>query len=316
MKKQKELTPGEELLKQAVEECLEEDLSFVPPERELGRTHRFSESFDRSMGELLERTDSRKEQQIQSHFSVKFGNLAACVLILAVCGWIFAVLIRQNTEYGSSDNSAADTAEETIAEEEAASEKPAETAAAGAADEARETVEAAADKGSLETAEEESAAQEDGAAFSAGSGDAGAALKEEAAYCGRTVKLSARQEVPVTLSYVTTLVNCPVQDEDNPVLSLTIGNTGEEPLEYSNQYALEVRIEGGWYAVAELTAGTETQTAQWLPLEPGMAVDVELDLTSLNLDYEAGKYRLITYVNEEAISAEFTFSEIFKEMTW
>ena len=53
MKKPEKLTRGEELLAQALEECLDEDLSFVPPEREIARTHRFSERFAESMDRFL-----------------------------------------------------------------------------------------------------------------------------------------------------------------------------------------------------------------------------------------------------------------------
>lgn len=42
MKERESLLEGEKLLAQALDECLEEDLSFIPPERELARKHHFS----------------------------------------------------------------------------------------------------------------------------------------------------------------------------------------------------------------------------------------------------------------------------------
>ena len=41
-----------------------------------------------------------------------------------------------------------------------------------------------------------------------------------------------------------------------------------------------------------------------------MAVDEEIDLTAYQIDGKA-KYRLITYVGQELLGAEFTFEEIF-----
>ena len=38
-------TEGEELLTRVLDECLEEDLSFVPHEREIAGKHRFSPGF-------------------------------------------------------------------------------------------------------------------------------------------------------------------------------------------------------------------------------------------------------------------------------
>ena len=56
MKKQDEETAGnkdrDRLLARVLEECLDEDLSFVPPEREIARSHTFSESFEEKMVSL------------------------------------------------------------------------------------------------------------------------------------------------------------------------------------------------------------------------------------------------------------------------
>ena len=56
MKKQDEETAGnkdrDRLLARVLEECLDEDLSFVPPEREIARSHTFSESFEEKMDQL------------------------------------------------------------------------------------------------------------------------------------------------------------------------------------------------------------------------------------------------------------------------
>ena len=56
----------EELLVQVLEECLEEDLSFVPPEGEIARTHRFSREFEQRMQEILERGEYIPQEILSS----------------------------------------------------------------------------------------------------------------------------------------------------------------------------------------------------------------------------------------------------------
>lgn len=69
MKKQDEETVGnkdrDRLLARVLEECLDEDLSFVPPEREIARSHTFSESFEEKMDQLLNDGEEavRKEKE-------------------------------------------------------------------------------------------------------------------------------------------------------------------------------------------------------------------------------------------------------------
>ena len=82
MKKQDEETAGnkdrDRLLARVLEECLDEDLSFVPPEREIARSHTFSESFEEKMDQLLndgeEAVRKGKEREIRRHFSPRYGR--------------------------------------------------------------------------------------------------------------------------------------------------------------------------------------------------------------------------------------------------
>lgn len=292
MKRHETFSEGEKLLARVLDECLEEDLSFVPPEGEIARTHRFSERFGQAMEELLDRRDdAEREQRIRRHFSPGYGQWAACILIFCVCGWLFyqaGGLISSSDTAPAEMESAMEDAEEEFAE-------------TGAGD-------AAAPEETTDSAAEEA----DAGAF------AGDAKSEEPAddggqggrvYCGRTIYPSGQQEVPERLENVNTLVNCPVLDEENPVLFLTIGNTGEEDIVYRNRYELEVQFDGIWYQVPS-ESGEE---GQWLTLEAGMAVDEEIDLSGYPIDYEAGPYRFITYVGGELVSAEFTFGEAFTE---
>ena len=96
MKKQDEETAGnkdrDRLLARVLEECLDEDLSFVPPEREIARSHTFSESFEEKMDQLLndgeEAVRKGKEREIRRHFSPRYGQMAATVLIFLVAGFL------------------------------------------------------------------------------------------------------------------------------------------------------------------------------------------------------------------------------------
>ncbi|MBS6398011.1 MAG: hypothetical protein KH452_12850 [Clostridiales bacterium] len=294
MKKRETLSRGEELLAQVLEECLEEDLSFVPPEREIARSHHFSERFEQSMRKIMEDTTKNfKEQDIQKHFSPRYGQWAACVLVFCLCSGLFYYVIGPFADKEAPMESAATTEE--AADESAVTETPAmgtdTEILAESAPEEDALEEDTPEEGSLEAAAEEKEA-----------------VKEKT-YCGQTVYLAEQQEVPETLDYVTTLVNCPVLDEANPVLYLTIGNIGEEEVQYLDRYDLEVWIDDGWYQIPSEGNGE----SEWIPLEKGMAVDEEIDLSGYQIDYGAQQYRLITYVNEDLISAEFTFEEVFTE---
>lgn len=285
MKKRETLSKGEELLAQVLEECLEEDLSFVPPEREIARKHRFTERFETSMKAFMEQnSQNQKEQEIRKHFHPRYAHLAACVLVFCVCSWLFFRLADSFVEKGmsASDSAAADIAESVE-----------ESAPAESAESAPESVEAAS---------EEAAGADSGAL-------AGTTVQETKEYCGQIVRLAESQEVPENLEHVTTLVNCPVLDEDNPVLYLTIGNVGEETVKYLDRYELQVWLENGWYVIPSETTGDGT----WMELGAGMAVDEEINLSEYQMDFGAEQYRLIVQVDGERVSAEFTFEEVFSE---
>lgn len=288
MKEHEGFSKGEELLAQALEECLEEDLSFVPPEGEIARQHPFSKQFDQEMQAFLDEASAHlNRKKIKRHFSLRYGQLAACLLVFVLCGSLFYHLFRTSFDNTMTSDLAASMEEASEAVEETE---------AGSFDE----------EGSLDTDAGE-AVPEDAPAMGNGQETdetlAGGRTKE---YCGRTVYYAKQQDVPDMLDGVTTLVNCPVLDEEHMLLYLTIGNTGEEDLEYWNRYDLEVWLEDGWYRIPY----DGQSDGQWVTLEAGMAVDEEIDLTAYQIDGKAN-YRLLTYVGTELLSAEFTFEEIF-----
>lgn len=283
MKEHKERSKGEELLTQVLEECLEEDLSFVPPEGEIARTHRFSQEFEETMRKLLEELSKAYQKKIQRHFSPRFGQWAACILVFCACGWLF---YQVSGQIGGSRTT----------EEMADTAAPEEAASGEAFDAGDEGLEAAAEDAPASEEEPESALS-------------GGAALEGRTYCDRTVYPVPEQEVPEELGGVTTRVNCPVLEEDNPILMLTIGNTGEEDIRYQSPSELQVWLEDAWYLIP---VGPESE-GEWLMLEAGMAVDEEINLSVYQIDHEARQYRLVTHTEQGSVGAEFTFSEMFEK---
>ena len=73
-------TEGEELLTRVLDECLEEDLSFVPHEREIAGKHRFSPGFEEQMEAMMTEAEQKmQEKELKKHFHFQWGQLAACV---------------------------------------------------------------------------------------------------------------------------------------------------------------------------------------------------------------------------------------------
>ncbi len=278
MKEHNGFSAGEELLSQVLEECLEEDLSFVPPEGEIARGHRFSDNFEKKMQNIFDDSSSHiQKKKIQRHFLPSYRQAAACILVFVVCGGLFYYMIKDSVKSFTSFD------------EEASMEGIAE-------DSSEEVTAGAMDAGN-------GLAEEDNAAPASETESQNEQTKD---YCGKTVYLAKQQEVPDMLENITTLVNCPVLDEENTILYLTIGNTGEDDFQYWSQCELEVWLVDGWYRIPL----EQQEEGEWITLKAGMAVDEEVDLALYQIDCSA-KYRLVTYVGEELLGAEFTFEETF-----
>ena len=56
-------TEGEELLTRVLDECLEEDLSFVPHEREIAGKHRFSPGFEEQMEAMMTEAEQKMQEK-------------------------------------------------------------------------------------------------------------------------------------------------------------------------------------------------------------------------------------------------------------
>ena len=302
---------AEKLLTRVLEECLDEDLSFVPPEREIARSHRFSETFEEKMDQLLndgeEAVRKGKEKEIRRQFSPRYGQMAATVLIFLVAGFlVWNVKDLFHSEIASEsaktetamDTSAYDDAmlEESAAEDEEEVATTAESTEAAAQEEAADQADAGAKE--ISSLEEEWS-----------KGEINDPSQEGVSYCGKLIYPAVQQDVPEHLEEVTTLVNCPVQDEENTTMVLTIGNTSENAVHYLDGYDIEVQVGSTWYVIPH----KQYEQRIWKNLEGKMAIDMEINLSDFDIDYGAQEYRVIAYVDGQQVSAEFTFEEVFAE---
>ena len=277
----------EELLSEAFQACMEEQLSFIPPEREIARMHTFSGEFQEFMEELCRTKGKfRKREMTRREFVFGFNKLAACILLVLVAGGIFAggylISVRGLTgRDGAGEMAAAEEAADTAVQEETVQESTVSDSAAEEADES---------SGSVAGAQTE--------------------------FMGSMIPLAAEQEIPAGTEEIKTLVSSPVLDRDAESVKVTIGNLSEKTISYHTGMEIQVYLDGAWYVVPKKAAQTETPEEQVsgqeqaVELEAGMAQDEEIWLADYELDYEAEKYRVVVYVNEMPFGSEFWFETL------
>lgn len=300
-KKDKALDAKEELLKEALDACMEEQLSFIPPECEIARMHTFSQEFREYMEKLL-KTRGRPERRTihRKEFIYSFNRVAACILVLLVVAGAFAgglLLVSKSGSKSSTDMSApAEAPSEAEAEAPASEEGGAEQdTAAGGAEEPDEAL----------------------------AGDSGEALAPESVeYMGGRIFLADNQRLQEKTETVKTLVNSPVIARDAESIKVTIGNMDERPIYYYASMDLEVLIDGAWYLVPPKEKPTEEEERRLVSLEPGMAQDEEIFLDNYEFDYDAKMYRAVTYLDGLILCSQFRFEnpeedlEEALEQTW
>ena len=115
--------PKEELLAEALDACMEEQLSFIPPECEIARMHTFSQQFREYMEQLL-KTKGRPQRRSMNRkeFIYSFNRAAACILVLLTAAGIFAgglLLVSKSGSKSSMDMSSPAAEAPAAAEEEA-----------------------------------------------------------------------------------------------------------------------------------------------------------------------------------------------------
>lgn len=276
--RQREERQKEELLAGAFDDCMEEQLSFIPTEREIARMHSFSDEFTKKMEELC-RTQGRpqKREITKKEFVYSFNRIAACILIVLVAGGVFAggfFLMRKGAGKMEKTNIAQDMAQGPSETEEASGMEKGQSAEAA------------------EEIAEESAAPEE-------------------SYEKEDLLLSQEQDILFATDEVRTLVSSPVLARDADAVKVTIGNLGQNAVSYEPYLTLQVQMEGLWYDVPKKEdAPSDAQGAEAIVLDPGMARDEMLSFEGYRLDYEAEAYRAVVYIDGVPFASQFRFETI------
>ncbi len=280
-KKEQKEALQKELLAEAFNACMEEQMSFIPPEREIARMHTFSDEFQASMEELCRTKGKiRKQEATRREFVFGFNRIAACILLMLVVGGVCVggYLISERGIGGSSTGSTAEYSTEGSTEETVA--ESAEQAADTALPEEEQTDQTAA---------------------------------------GTDLAEAEEQMLPSESDGIRMLISSPVVDRDMETVKVTFGNLTEETVSYSRDLELQVCIDGVWYVVPKLHTEqeeAEEQDAQTQPgtaevkLEAGMAQDEEIQLSEYRLDYEAEKYRVVSRIDGRLFGSEFRFETL------
>lgn len=268
----------EELLTEVLQACMEEQLSFIPPEGEIARKHRFSGEFEQSMQEMCATRGRRQHRRISSReFTYGFNKIAACILVILVAGGILTGgYLALHRASGVDSTAQVETAAADMAEDTAVmAEESAEDSAADGGTGERET----------------------------------AKVPEQVSFAGQSIDLASEQEVSGETDTVKTLVSCPVLTRDAEEVKVTIGNMGEAAISYNANMELQVQVDGAWYVVPRRQEPVGQQDTT-VVLEPGMAQDEELSFADYALDYDAEQYRVLTYVDGVPYSAQFRFESV------
>lgn len=297
----------DELLKEALDACMEEQLSFIPPECEIVRMHTFSQEFREYMEKLLKTKGRPERRTLARHeFIYSFNKAAAGILVLLVIGGALAggtMLLSKSSKSSAPDMTASSEMNESA---EAPAEAPEE--GYGAYEEA-----------AVETDEAEE--PQEAPAGAAGEIE-GASAPESVEFMGGQIYLADNQRLREKTETVKTLVNSPVIARDAESVKVTIGNMDERPIYYYGAMDLEVLIGGAWYLVPPLEKLSEEEENRLVRLEPGMAQDEEIFLENYELDYDAEMYRAVTYLDGMILCSEFRFAnpeedlEDALEQTW
>ncbi|MCI8417549.1 MAG: hypothetical protein HFI33_08680 [Lachnospiraceae bacterium] len=296
-------SPQDQLLAEVLDACMEEQLSFVPPEREIGRMHKFSPEFRQRMEEILrsQKAPSGKKME-KREFIYGFNKLAACVLMLLIVGgmgYLGMHLLPSGSKNYEEEMSSGQMIEETAPTEAPAAEDGQKQESGMEMD--NEAISAEQDTRTGQNAGSEASGEE--------------GQIPDVLFMGQYLEAAPRQELPAESGMVKTLVNSPMIARDAQELLVTIGNMEEYPIRYYADMDLEVQIDDIWYLVKPLQEPAEEDRNRIVSLDPGMAQDETIDLTNYTLDYDAQAYRVVTYLDGMTLCAQFQFEteELFGE---
>ena len=276
-------TPQEKLLTSVLNACMEEQMSFIPPEREIARMHTFSREFQEYMKPLL-RTKGKPERKVleKHEFVYRFNKMAAAFLVLFLVGGLSVgafLIFGSKVEMEKAEAPAAvpESMQDTITEEAAPMEPaPMEEAVEG------EMAEAPAEE--TETA-----------------------IAEDIMFMGQQIHLAATQVLPEETEYVKTQVKTPVVARDAESIVVSITNLNNYPITYYKSMDMEVLVDGAWYLVPSKQMLTEEEQRHMENLDSGVTQDAEVLLEYYELDYEAERYRIVTYLDGLILSSSYAF---------
>lgn len=169
--------------------------------------------------------------------------------------------------------------------------------AAASAEEPQESAE-----GVINQQEETGEATEEGLQQDGGSG-----ALVDVEFMGQKIHPASYQKLPEKAGNIKTLVNSPLIARDAESIKVTIGNMEEYQIYYYANMDLEVLIDGAWYLIPSKQDLSEEESDRMVMLEPGMAQDEEIFLENYDLDFDAEKYRVVTYLDGWILSSEFRF---------
>jgi len=277
----------DQLLTRILDECMEEQLSFVPPEREIARMHRFSPEFLERMQEIIRtkgREASNKYRKMEKwEFVYGFNKIAACILVLLVVGGVSLAGFTLFGPKGSSKSAMEEAVMEEAAPEEAVTEE--------AAEELKEEITEA----TQEPAEME--------------GGTGGQKIPDAVFLDQVVKPAEAQELPKAFGNVETVLSSSVFQPDTEELLVTVENGEEHTIYFYRYMDLNVLIDGYWYLIEPVEEPAEENLYQMVALEAGMTREEAISLGNYELDYDAELYRVVTYVDGMTICSTFRFGE-------
>ena len=283
----------EQLLSEVLDACMEEQLSFIPPEREIARMHTFSREFQEYMTGLLKTREKPEHRKLaKQEFVYRFNRVAAGLLILLVAGGLCTGTLLLFAPKGVMKDTPAE-----------APQNATDMAGGNAMTTAEVTMEEEAAEGAPEEAVLEEPEMEIIQDF-----------PKEAEFMGSQIRLAASQNLPEETEYIKTLVNSPMAARDAHSIKVTVGNLNDYPIYYYKVMDLEVWIDGAWYLVPSKQVLAEEDQNTMVMLEPEMAQDEELLLEYYKLDYEAEKYRVVTYLDGLILSSEFRFENLNEDL--
>lgn len=89
---------SEDLLKKALEEAIDEDMSFIPKRQKLDEMHEFSEIFDRKIRKLA------KKNKFHFRYQKTLSAVAACLAVVILAGVFSRTILSTDKSYDNASS--------------------------------------------------------------------------------------------------------------------------------------------------------------------------------------------------------------------